>query len=202
MSAKLTITIPDWLDRICAWPMMRYRQYRYGYPFRKIPLGEGRFTIVDPQDFYRLSFFHWTLDGKKENIYAIRNLISANEKTKIIRMHREIMQAPAGLFVDHRNNNGLDNRRSNLRPATHSQNMQNRGKRKNAGSIFMGVSFDKWTGKWKARIRSDGKKMYLGRFDIEIDAAKAYDEAARKYHKEFARLNFPNEQSTLLSTND
>jgi len=187
----IQIKVPNWLDFIFTCPLLTYRLLRFGYPFRKIPLGEGRFTIVDPRDFYWLNFFHWTLDGKGENIYAVRNVIPAVGKSRIVRMHREIMQAPAGLFVDHRNLNSLDNRRANLRPATHSQNMQNRGKRKNAGSIFMGVSFDKWTGKWKARIRSDGKKMYLGRFYIEIDAAKAYDNAAKKYHGEFARLNLP-----------
>jgi hypothetical protein len=190
----IQIKVPDWLDRICAWPVMRYRQYRYGYPFRKIPLGEGRFTIVDPQDFCRLNFFHWTLDGKGENIYAVRNVIPAVGKSRIVRMHREIMQAPAGLFVDHRNLNSLDNRRANLRPATHSQNMQNRAKtRLKTSSRFIGVSFDKRRGCWYAYINYGGKRIWLGRFDSEIEAAKTYDNAAKKYHGEFARLNFSEE---------
>ena len=108
-----------------------------------------------------------------------------------VRMHREIMNAPAGLLVDHKNRNPLDNRRANLRLATHSQNMQNRGKfRSNATSQFIGVCLVKKTGKWKAQIKHQKKYIFLGEFDSEIDAAKAYDAAAIKYHGEFARLNF------------
>jgi hypothetical protein len=99
------------------------------------------------------------------------------------------MNPPADLVIDHRNCDGLDNRRSNLRFATHAQNTLNRRKKKNAVSQFRGVWFYK--GKWGSQISSQGKRMFLGRFDNEIDAAKAYDEAARKYHGEFARLNFP-----------
>jgi hypothetical protein len=102
------------------------------------------------------------------------------------------MDAPADRLVDHRNNDGLDNRRDNLRLATRSQNMYNKLKTKSkTSSRFIGVSFDKSRRKWEARIYYQGRKIWLGRFDSEIDAALAYDEAARKYHGEFARLNFP-----------
>ena len=190
MSAQLTITIPVWLDFLFACPLLAYRLLRYGYTYRRIPLGEGRFTIVEPGDFYWLNEFRWVAYGKGKSVYATRTIISANETPKLMRMHRELMGSPAGLCVDHRNLNSLDNRRANLRLATNSQNAQNRGKMKNTFSRFIGVSFDKRGSQWKARIRSDGKKIYLGRFDSEIDAAKAYDEAAKKYHGEFARLNF------------
>jgi len=188
---KIKVKIPSWVDKICAWPVVRYRQCKFGYPFRKIPLNEGKFTIVDPQDFYRFNSFDWFADGKGDCFYAVRFLISETESPKIIRLHREIMNAPADLLVDHRNNDGLDNRRSNLRLATHPENMQNRRKLKNTSSQYIGVDFDKESGKWRARIKVNGKRIYLGRFDSEIEAARAYDAAAKKYYGKYARLNFP-----------
>lgn len=187
----IQIKVPNWLDKICVLPLLLYRKLKYDHSFRKIPLGEGKYTIVDPRDFYWVNNFHWSINGKGEDYYAVRNFITAHKKTKMVYLHREIMKAPKKLVVDHRNNNGLDNRRFNLRLATHSENMQNR--RKNGAktsSRFNGVSFHKPTGQWSCAIHHQGKYIWLGRFDSEIEAAKAYDEAARKYHGEFARLNF------------
>jgi hypothetical protein len=109
----------------------------------------------------------------------------------MISIHREIMNAPDGLLVDHKNGDGLDNRRSNLRLATHSQNQCNKLKIKTkVTSQYVGVHFDKRRSQWATSIRNNGKTIWLGRFDSEIDAAKAYDQAAKKHHGEFARLNF------------
>jgi len=191
---SIQLKIPILLDLIFVWPVLLYRLLRCGYPYRKIPLGEGIFTILDPLTFYRLNSYHWTIDGKKNSIYAVRNVIPPYGERKIVRMHREIMNAPKGLFVDHRNNNGLDNRMENLRLATHAQNMQNRGKtRLKTSSQFIGVHLDKRGNNWKVQINHQGKAIFIGRFDNEIDAAKAYDRAAIKYHGEFAKLNFPRE---------
>jgi hypothetical protein len=101
------------------------------------------------------------------------------------------MNAPADLLVDHRNCDSLDNRKANLRFASHTENGQNRRKRKNATSRFLGVWWDKSKGLWESRIVYNKKRIFLGYFDSEIEAAKAYDEAAKKYFGEFARLNFP-----------
>jgi hypothetical protein len=103
------------------------------------------------------------------------------------------MDAPKGLLVDHRNSDSLDNRRTNLRLATHSQNQCNRRKRKNTSSRFRGVYFRKENRKWAAFISVAGKKIFLGYFDSETEAARVYDAAAKKYRGGFARLNFPEE---------
>jgi len=191
MFTKLTISVPVWLDRIFIWPVMVYRRFKYGYTFRRIYLGQNKFTIVDQADFYSLNNYQWCVQQYDRNIYAVRLIMNSSQRMKIVSLHREILNPPKGLLVDHRNNDGLDNRRENLRLATHSQNMFNKRKTlKKTYSHFIGVSFDKSVGKWIASISFQGKHIFLGRFSSEIDAAKARDNAAIKYHKEFARLNF------------
>ncbi len=190
----IQIKIPNWLDRICAWPAIQYRKYKFGLPFRKISLGESFFTIVSPEDFYRLNKFHWSRKKSRNNFYAVRFVNDDDKDIKFSSMHREITNAPAGLLVDHKNLNTLDNTRTNLRLATRSQNQYNRKKIKSkTSSRFVGVCFHKKHKKWYAFIRYESKLLWLGAFDNEIDAAKAYDAAAKKYHGEFARLNFPEE---------
>jgi hypothetical protein len=194
MGVKHTITIPEWLDRMCAWPVMIYRRLKYGYTFRRISLGGGEYAIVDQEDYYRLCNFKWSAICSKGHVYAAR-IIRDTEfgRVKTMFMHREIMNAPKGMLVDHRNSVGLDNRRDNMRLATHSQNNCNMTKKANTTSKYLGVCFVKDRNQWYARLKHHGKGIYIGRYENEIDAAKAYDEAAKKYHGEFARLNFPEE---------
>src|SRR5690606_21975431 len=104
-------------------------------------------------------------------------------------MHRQIMGFPEGMEVDHIDRDGLNNRRSNLRLATHHQNAYNAQKRKSR-SGFRGVTWYAPYQKWVAVIMHQGKKHYLGYFDDPADGGRAYDEAARKLHGEFATLNF------------
>ena len=188
------IKVPNWLDLFFAWPVMFYRRLKYGYSYRRIYLGEGEWTILDQQDYYRLGDLKWTISGNGRKFYAARFVKIGPGKTKTLRLHREIMNPPPGLLVDHKNGNGLDNRRTNLRPATRSQNMYNKPKTKSkTSSRFIGVCFDKSRRKWETRIYYQKRKIWLGRFDSEIDAARAYDRASIKYHGEFARFNFPEE---------
>ena len=191
---SITIKIPNWLDRIITFPLLTYRLLCSGSPYRRIYLDEGLYTMVDLQDYYRYGRFKWYLIGSGRKFYAVRNYKIEPGKTKSVYLHREIMNAPKGLVVDHRSGFSLDNRRTNLRLATRSQNLQNRGKTKSkTSSLFIGVSFRKQNGNWSAYISYEGKRIWLGIFHNEIDATRAYDRAAIKFHGEFAKLNFPKE---------
>jgi hypothetical protein len=191
MKIRFTINVPEWVDRICAWPVVWYRKRRYGYTFRRIGLTDGQFSIVDEGDYYKLNNLGWCAKVSRGHIYAMRFVEDGKKGTKTLSLHREIMEAPAGLLVDHKNRDTLDNRRDNLRLATRFQNgVNSRIDKTNTTSQFRGVRFRKKSGRWVANIRTEGKKVWLGSFDNEIDAARAYDEAAKKYHGEFARLNF------------
>ena len=156
---------------------------------RKIPLTQGKFATVDAEDFDQLNSYKWYANKKKNTYYAARNLKLQNGK-KIL-MHREILglEAGDGLQADHKSGNGLDNRRANLRMCNQSQNNQNRHSFWGT-SKFKGVYWNKPANKWMARITLEGKLIYLGCFDFEIDAARAYDVKARELFGEFAKCNF------------
>jgi len=159
---------------------------------KKIPLTQGKFALVDDEDFEWLNQWKWYYSKVgKDGIggYAMRKF-RVNGKQKTIRMHRLINNTPDGMDTDHDNGNKLDNRRKNLRDATTSQNQINRKKgRGNYSSRFKGVFWHKVTKKWHAQITLNGKRIHLGLFVSELAAAAAYDEAAIKFHGEFASLN-------------
>lgn len=157
-----------------------------GTSYRLIALTQNQNAIVDVTDFEWLDQWNWFAALTRWGFYAQRR----NCTGEIVHMHREIIHCLRNREVDHRNGDGLDNRKENLRPCTHLQNVKNlKISRKNNRSGFKGVSFDSENQKWQAHIQSDNKNMRLGRFSTKEEAAGAYNEAAKKYHREFASLN-------------
>lgn len=158
-------------------------------PCPEIPLTKGFIAIVDPEDYARTSAFSWHAKPSGNTVYARRNItISPSCQIREL-LHRFILGVtdPA-IDVDHRDGDGLNNRRSNLRTCNPGQNGFNRRKLAPASSEFKGVSFVKRTNTWIARL-GPGGCIYLGKFNTEEDAARAYNAAAIKHFGAFARLN-------------
>jgi hypothetical protein len=152
---------------------------------KKIPLTKGAEAIVDDEDYPILIKHKWQLSTAG---YAMGYLRRKGKDTSI-HMHRVILGALPDQGVDHINGNKLDNRKSNLRFATQSQNCFNKGKRPNNTSGYKGVSLDRKRGTYRAVICANRKMFFLGRFKTGVEAAEAYNEAAKRLHGEFARLN-------------
>lgn len=154
---------------------------------KEIILTKGKVALVDDADFGRLSIHKWyALKGDKR-FYSARN-VPFNGGQKRIFMHREIMGTSKGIQVDHKNGNGLDNRKDNLRNCTRSENCRNK-KKYCGGSKFKGVSWDKRHKKWIVQIKYEDKNRHVGFFDNEIVAASVYNKVARERFGEFAWLN-------------
>lgn len=163
---------------------------------RTIQLTRGFNTLVDEGDWPGLSKWTWHAGGGRNGVwYAIRSVAIKKGDSKscdLVMMHGQIMDTPDGMETDHRNHDGLDNTRGNLRVATKSQNLGNTRKYRKAGgtsSRFKGVHWHKAIEKWAALIRCGGRQQTIGYFDREEDAAMAYDQAAARVFGEFAKTN-------------
>lgn len=141
--------------------------------------------LVDDEDSYWLTNYRWNVSQGSKNYRRVK--VYVLNKGRLL--HRLIMAAPDWADVDHINGNPLDNRRINLRLATHSNNQKNMAKHKDNKSGYKGVSWHKRANKWQVHLMNNGHKVYLGLFVNIVEAAKAYNNAALTHFGEFAKLN-------------
>lgn len=156
-------------------------------PMKTIPLTQGKVALVDDRDYEKLSKHKWYARRRLHLFYAGRNVVIGGKKTTIL-MHRAILTPTAHQDVDHRDRNGLNNTRKNLRIATDPQNQGNARKRADNTSGFKGVTFHPQLKRWWARIWFGGKRHSLGTHHSPEEAHIAYCAAATRLHKEFARF--------------
>jgi hypothetical protein len=157
---------------------------------KEIKLTKGMVALVDDEDYEYLNLRKWHADKIGNTYYASCSIIGSNGWK--YRMHRMVMNVDdSTIIIDHIDQNGLNNQKSNLRIATHSQNLINKPKKKNTLSSYFGVTYDKTKQRWVGRICINGKKKSTKRFKDEVDAAIAYDILSRQFHGEFAKINFP-----------
>ncbi len=141
-------------------------------------------SLIDNLDVDTVSKYKWYLNADG---YAIGG------KDNRTRLHRFLLKPDRDNDIDHINNNRLDNRRKNLRECTRKENIRNNSNREGSSSQYKGVAYVARDNKYSTRIKVDGEEIWLGQFSSEIEAAKMYDKAAKKYFKEFANLNFKEE---------
>lgn len=135
---------------------------------------------------------HWmptSVAGQPTYVRAV--LPHRGSSGRQVQLHRVVLVAPEGIDVDHRDGDGLNNRRSNLRFADDSQNQANRHKLTKNSSGYRGVTFHRRCGQWQSAIKVNGRSRYLGLYSAPDAAARAYDRAANELYGEFARVNFP-----------
>lgn len=155
---------------------------------KEIKLTQGQVALVDDEDYEYLNQWKWYAQKSRGTFYACRYT-----KNEVLIMHRIILNTPFNMEVDHRDHNGLNNQRHNIRNCTRSQNHMNKDPR--GSSKYLGVSWDKSRNKWRAFIQtrqiSNGKRktLFNGQYNTEEEAAIAYNEAAKRLHGEFANLN-------------
>ena len=149
-----------------------------------VSLRNGLSAVIDAADIGLIAGYYWCASKGRNTSYAISS-VKRNGKWGSISMHKIIMGDGDGKVIDHISGDGLDNRRSNLRFVTHTENLRNSPRRRNNTSGFKGVHY--FRGKYQSQIWVNGKNKFLGRFDTAEAAHAAYCEASAKYHGEFGR---------------
>jgi len=153
---------------------------------KKILLTQGKVSLVDDDDYERLARYPWCYKGSG---YAVRRGPVTDGKQSLLYMHKEILNIGPEKEVDHINHDRLDNRRANLRVCDHKQNARNMKRRERKTSQFIGVYWERARRKWHAQVKLNYRARFIGRFDSEEEAARAYDQAAVMLHGEFASTN-------------
>ncbi len=157
---------------------------------KEIQLTQGKVALVDDEDYDYLNQWKWFANLQNGKFYARRNIPKISGKRGSLLMHRLILNMlNPKMQVDHLNHFTLDNRKCNLRICTDAENKRNREMNKNNLSGYKGISFDKRVNKYHSSISINKKRFFLGSYIDPIDAARAYNEAALKYHGEFAHIN-------------
>jgi hypothetical protein len=165
-----------------------YERYKMKHIDISTPKFPSTFTFVDDEDFHELNKHKWHPAKEASGMIYVKRNIGFGIKQ---RMHIAILGQIEGKMIDHRNRNGLDNQRHNLRYCSNAENQRNRGAQRNNKSGYKGVSWYKGSDRWVAQIKCDGVKLHLGYFTCLVKAAKAYDKAAKLHFGGFASLNFP-----------
>jgi hypothetical protein len=159
-----------------------------------VELTQGYSAIVDDRDYDRVSEFKWLAQVRPggKGVYAKTSLPRTyGGHRPCLYMHRLIMRIyNRKIKVDHKDNDGLNNRRCNIRVATTSQNGGNCRKQKHTTSRFKGVHWRKDCKRWSVAVVKNRRRYHIGHFKSEVAAARAYDEAARLMFGEFALVNF------------
>lgn len=155
-----------------------------------IQLSKGLVATVDDADYLVVSQFKWTASKNGGKWYAVRTIKVGHRQYRHQYLHRFLMGEPVGMIVDHKDGDGLHCERANMRVCTKTQNNRNTGAKRNKASRYKGVHWAKDKARWRAYIKLNGKAMGLGHFKDEVEAARAYDLAARQHYGEFARVNF------------
>ena len=163
-----------------------------------IPLSQGKVALVDPEDFPRVSQFHWCYQKARRTEYAFRCVNRDGKKTREY-LHRFLLSPEPHEWVDHKDGDGLNCTRQNLRLTDRKGNARNAPKPESGFTAsYKGVAHHKNRENWTAAIQVEGKEIHLGTYATEEEAALAYDAGARLYQGEFARLNFPEREPISL----
>jgi hypothetical protein len=144
-------------------------------------------ALVDDEDFDRLNEFRWHPYKDKTTFYAIRNIDDGNGGHTTRPMHQEILGRVAGSVIDHRDGDGLNNQKGNIRRCTQGENTRNARLRSDSTSRVKGVTWFAKDRKWRARIQANKKAVFLGYFDTIEEARSAYEAASKRLHGEFGR---------------
>jgi hypothetical protein len=156
-----------------------------------VPLTHGYSALVSPQDYDRVCMIHWRVKFSGGAPYAVAHVPGSGKRGRDMFMHRFILEAGPREIIDHRDGDGLNNTRENLRSATTQQNICNQQPHRDKKTSRLKGVYRLKGGKYRAQIMVQRRKINLGDFREENAAARAYDDAARLLHGDFARLNFP-----------